>query len=242
MIKVLCIDLQMRQRSPTTTFDFLLIWGSSSHILPFLIHPYANNLPRIASLTSRNDKSNHAGVRTGFCFANCSQHAETRQRWYWIWCWILDALHAACVFLSLYYFLAGVGATSAQIRTDDYNDDYNAFSLCVASIVHFFNRHTKLTMILSLFSSTIYSLHRNCVLVPQASSMIRCSISAISSTRFIHEAISIIDIKSFKMLLSVSNFGRKSRGEYIQCPTPCHLFWLASDGCPTPCRSFVLIG
>ena len=24
------------------------------------------------------------------------------------------------------------------------SDDYNAFSLCVASIVHFFNRHTKL--------------------------------------------------------------------------------------------------
>ena len=112
------------------------------------------------------------------------------------------------------------------------SDDYNTFSLCVASIVHFFNRHTKLTMILSLFSSTIHYFDRNydiCsrstfVLLPLASSVLRCSISAISSTGFIHEAISIIDIKSFKMLLSVSNFGRKSRGEYIQCPTPCHLF------------------
>ena len=142
-----------------------------------LIHPYANNLPRIASLTSRNDKSNHAGVRTGFCFANCSQHAETRQRWYWIWCWILDALHAACVFLSLYYFLAGVGATSAQIRTTTTPFRCVLLQLCIFS-----TDTLNLTMILSLFSSTIYSLHRNCVLVPQASSMIRCSISAMFDT------------------------------------------------------------
>ena len=116
---------------------------------------------------------------------------------------ILDALHAACVFLSLYYFLAGVGATSAQIRTTTTPFRCVLLQLCIFS-----TDTLNLTMILSLFSSTIYFLHRNCVLVPQASSMIRCSISAMFDT--------------LHLLSSISHRHQKFHDVTYQCKTSLH--------------------
>ena len=117
------LTLQSNNDAQTTTFGrFEFIWSSSSDVLPF----HHVHLPTINKICVFNviaspeiAKSNHARVTTGLRFSKWSEHAETRQQWYW------KRVGTCGIRFSI--FLRPYGWSLRDIGSN--SDDYNAVSL-----------------------------------------------------------------------------------------------------------------